>query len=181
MQLSGCSNGRLVLQWKVATRILACLSLLVAAMSASVPQTVILIRHGEKDSGNNLSPRGVQRSKCLAELFTNTTGPFPTPPSHLFAYTDKSSNRSMETLAPLSYRIGVAIDTDMGRDDVKGLVARIEMLPAEETMLVCWEHTVLTKIAKALGVVSPPSYPSSEYDWAWTVAGGKLTQVNENC
>lgn len=161
--------------------VLASLSLLVAAVAATVPQTVILIRHGEKDSGNNLSPRGVQRSKCLAHLFTNTTGPFPTPPSHLFAYSDKSSNRSMETLAPLSYRIGVPIDTATGRDDVKGLVARIRMLPAEETMLVCWEHTVLTKIAKGLGVVSPPSYPSSEFDWAWTVVGGELTQVNENC
>ena len=165
----------------IAARILTCLSLLVAAVSSSVPQTVILIRHGEKDGGNNLSPRGVQRSKCIAHLFTNTTGPFPTPPSHLFAYTDKSSNRSMETLAPLSYRLGIDIDTATGRDDVKGLVARIKKLPAEETMIVCWEHKVLTKIAKALGVASPPSYPSSEYDWAWTVVGGQLTQVNENC
>jgi len=155
--------------------------MLVVAASASDPQTVILIRHGEKDSGNNLSPRGVQRSNCLAKLFTNTTGKFPTTPSHLFAYTDKSSNRSMETLAPLSYRTGVAIDTATGRDDVKGLVERIAMLSAEETMLVCWEHKLLTNIAKALGVVAPPSYPPSEYDWAWTVVGGRLTQLNENC
>lgn len=68
-----------------------------------------------------------------------------------------------------------------GRDDVSALVSDIASLPASAVVLVCWEHKVLTQIATALGVKDAPSYPSSEYDWQWTVTDGSLKQADEQC
>ena len=144
--------------------------------ATGLKQTAILIRHGEKPKdGDDLSPRGEQRAKCLADHFAHRglTG--------LFAYTDHPSKRSVETLMPLSNSLSLPIDTDFGRDDVDGLVKHLSSLPEEAVVLICWEHKVLTTIAKALGVKNAPEYPSSEYDWQWTVVNGTLTQANENC
>ena len=149
-----------------------------SSVETSLSRKVILIRHGEKPaSGNNLSKRGYQRAACLAKHFV--------PPAynvtHMYAYTDKSSQRSSETLTPLSKALGVPIDTSVGRDDTNGLVSSISKLVGDGIALVCWEHKALTDIAGALGVKNPPSYPSSEFDWQWTIVDGTLTQANENC
>ena len=72
----------------------------VAAAAGGIDQTIILIRHGEKE-GDDLSPRGEQRANCLADHFANAGV------TALYAYTDKSSRRSTETLTPLSAAIQV--------------------------------------------------------------------------
>ena len=77
-------------------------------------------------------------------------------------------------------RPGSRIDIRAG-DDVDDLVAGIADLDADAIAVVCWEHSVLTDIATALGVDDAPDYPSSEYDWQWTVRRGELVQDNENC
>mmetsp|Transcript_35936 Transcript_35936/g.111256 ORF Transcript_35936/g.111256 Transcript_35936/m.111256 type:complete len:157 (+) Transcript_35936:1347-1817(+) len=146
----------------------------VAAAAGGIDQTIILIRHGEKE-GDDLSPRGEQRANCLADHFANAGV------TALYAYTDKSSRRSTETLTPLSAAIQVPINATYGRDDVDGLVAGLASLPKATTAVVCWEHDVLTEIATALGVPDAPDYPSDEYDWQWTVVRGNLTQADEGC
>ena len=65
----------------------------------SLTQTVILIRHGEKE-GDDLSPRGEQRASCLARHFADAGI------THLFAYTDHPSKRSVETVTPLAKQLG---------------------------------------------------------------------------
>jgi hypothetical protein len=143
----------------------------------SSSQTVILIRHGEKDGGNDLSPRGYQRAQCLPKHFADVNI------THLYAYTDHPSKRSVETLTPLSDAIHVPIDTKTKRDDVLGLVNRIAALPSNSIVLVCWEHKVLKQIALALGVSDPPDYPSHVYDTEWTIMehGEKMIKSQEGC
>ena len=141
---------------------------------AGLTQTVILIRHGEKE-GDDLSPRGEQRARCLAQHFAGAGI------THLYAYTDHPSKRSVETITPLAKQLGLPIDTREGRDDVSALVGDIASLPSSAVVLVCWEHKVLSQIASALGVKDAPSYPSSEYDWQWTITEGSLKQADEKC
>ena len=146
--------------------------------TSEIAQTVILIRHGEKDDGNDLDARGSKRARCLASHFASYGI------THLYAYADKKSQRSTETLQPLSEAIGISIDTKWKRDDVSGLVSGIASLPSNAIALVCWEHTVLSKIAGRLGVKEPPDYPNREYDWQWTIIEGSLGQQpqwHENC
>ena len=61
---------------------------------ANLSQTVILIRHGEKDGGDDLDARGYTRAYCLSSRFAAAT--------HLYAYTDKDTRRPVETLTPLA-------------------------------------------------------------------------------
>jgi hypothetical protein len=141
-----------------------------------LPQTVLLIRHGEKPAkGNDLSKRGEQRAACLAVRYGTSNI------SHLFAYTDHPSHRPVETITPLSKALNVSIDTSIGRDDFMELAQSVSKLSENATALVCWEHDALHDVAKALGVHGPPDYPSSEFDEVWTVREGKLTQAHENC
>ena len=138
-------------------------------------QLAHLIRHGEKDDGDDLSPRGQQRARCLADRLLDAGI------THLFAYDDKPSRRPVETITPLAKALGLDIDVSYKRDEVKELVAAIGALDADAVVLVCWEHTVLTSIAHHLGVDSPPDYPSDEYDWEWTILEGALKQSSEDC
>eukprot|EP00467_Chlorarachnion_reptans_P026162 CAMPEP_0114512528 /NCGR_PEP_ID=MMETSP0109-20121206/15030_1 /TAXON_ID=29199 /ORGANISM="Chlorarachnion reptans, Strain CCCM449" /LENGTH=171 /DNA_ID=CAMNT_0001692231 /DNA_START=36 /DNA_END=551 /DNA_ORIENTATION=+ len=138
-------------------------------------QKAILIRHGEKDSGDDLSPRGYQRADCLVNHFADYGI------THLFAFDDKHTRRPVETITPLSKALGLPIDTSIGRDDVKGLRKAIENLPSNAIVLVCWEHKVLTEVAEELGVADAPKYGSDEFDLQWTVVEGDLTAARENC
>jgi hypothetical protein len=132
---------------------------------AVVSQTVILIRHGEKQGAQDpdgLSPRGYDRAACRAGHFGNRSAYGIT---HLFAYTDKHSHRSVDTITPLAEGLGIEIDTRTGRDDVTGLLTNIAALPAGATALVCWEHKVLSQQAAALGVQTVPEYAKQMFDW----------------
>ena len=139
------------------------------------PQRVILIRHGEKDGGDDLSARGRERALCLVRHFAgwNIT--------HLFAYTDHPSKRSVETILPLSKSLNVPIDTRAGRDDTDDLVDNISALDENATALVCWEHDALHDVAKHLGVHHAPDYPSDEFDLQWVVRDGELLAGKEQC
>ena len=151
-----------------------------SALGAAGPlsQTVVLIRHGEKEGGgDDLNPRGYQRAACLAAP-DRLGGAGLT---HLFAYTDKASRRSVETITPLANATGLSIDTRFGRDDVRALAAALRALPADAKLLVCWEHKVLTDIAAALGVDDPPKYGSDDFDVMWTVREGELAKGREHC
>lgn len=145
------------------------------ANKTNYPQRVVLIRHGEKNGGDDLSPRGYQRAKCLADHFAGYNI------SHLFAYADHPSRRSTETLLPLAEALNLPIDTRAGRDDTDKLIDHISDLNDTATAIVCWEHDALHDIAEALGVHGAPSIGSDEYDVQWSVRRGALVSGHENC
>merc|ERR550514_1454739 len=112
-----------------------------------LPQTVLLIRHGEKpEHGDDLSKRGEERAACLAVRYGSSNI------SHLYAYTDHPSRRSVETITPLSKALNVSIDTTFGRDDFTALAKSVAQLDVNATALICWEHKALHDLAKAFGV-----------------------------
>ena len=132
-------------------------------------RAVYFIRHGEKPlQGNGLNAQGIQRSKYLRKLF-GPTSDFRV--SYLIAQRpqpDGRQRRACDTLRPLADDLGLSVDTDCERDDFEAVAAKIQNYKGEGNVLVCWEHKRLTDIAAALGVHSPPRYPTKRFDVIWT-------------
>jgi hypothetical protein len=143
---------------------------------------VVMIRHGEKgaDSNPHLSDAGWKRAACLPRIFAaNSTG-FGGAITHIFAQRPTAgvpSNRSVETVTPLSAALGVEIDTRFSRDEVGPLARAIRELPATTVVLVCWEHATLTDVLNLLGMSDPPLMHGFSTIWQWS--GGKLSVSSE--
>ena len=139
---------------------------------ASGPQTIYVIRHAEKpdesrpgsvprgvdESGersiDSLTPRGWQRAGALAPFFggDRTTAPAGPTPTALLAPDygkDTPVHRSAETLAPLSRRLGIAVETPAAKGSEGDLVSQV--LGKDGHVLVCWEHHRIADIVAALG------------------------------
>ena len=141
-----------------------------------IPQYVTLIRHGEKNqTSNHLSPRGFQRANCIGKNLAHYNF------THIFAYNDKPSHRSVETVTPLAHALNLHLDTSFKRDDIQKLVDYINSLDKNAHALVCWEHHLLTDIAHDLGVDNPPEFADDEYDAMWDVRNGILYFGREHC
>lgn len=126
-----------------------------------------------------LIPRGWQRAGALAVLFDPMVGPFRSPltrPKHLhspkYATHDKTINhRTYETILPLSERLVVPIKHHFEEGEEGKLASHIVKNDGD-TSLVCWEHTNIELIAKALPLAdsSPPipsSWPDGRFDVIW--------------
>lgn len=142
----------------------------------ALPAQVILIRHAEKpSSGSELSLRGQERAAALAPYILGTQvytkyG----PPVAIFAQNpknDKSSIRSIQTVAPLSAALGLTTNHSFTRKEYKGLVDEITTNPlyTGKTVLICYEHKTIPEIAQKLGVKFTPKWPGHVYDWVWVI------------
>jgi len=141
------------------------------------PIEVIIIRHGEEPSdGPHLSDEGKARAKALAGLFGS---PFEMPTSLYAAQSTKQSERSVETLEPLSKATGVTIDSRFSDQEYKKLATTIlhGSRHAGAHVLVCWHHDTISELAAALGVDNPPKWPSSQYDHMWRIHYAKDNKV----
>jgi hypothetical protein len=155
-----------------------------------LPASICIIRHAEKQLGaapplgvsiagapdpESLTPRGWQRAGALISLFVGRAGatggaPLPTP-ARLFASElgpHSHSRRPIETLEPLSQRLGVTLDDPFLQDELDQLVAAIKGY--EGHVLVAWEHKRIPLIADRL--VSTPAqvprvWPDDRFDLVW--------------
>lgn len=166
-----------------------------------MPASISLIRHAEKQLADGppygvlvdgtrdpeaLTPRGWQRAGALVGLFTpRGTQPgiaaFPTP-ARLFASEvgpHSHSRRPLETLQPLSDRLGLPLDEPFLQDELDDLVAAL--LACEGHVLVAWEHKRIPLIANRLvgdaaGVLQV--WPDDRFDLVWVFEpdpnGGRL-------
>ena len=160
-----------------------------------MPASISLIRHAEKQLGDgppygvsadgspdpeSLTPRGWQRARALVGLFTPQADQpgaaiLPTP-THLFASEvgpHSHSLRPLETLLPLSERLGLPLDQPLLRDDLDRLVEVI--LACDGDVLVAWEHKRLPLIANRLvGEESsvPQLWPDDRFDLVWVFEPG---------
>ena len=116
---------------------------------------VIFIRHGEKDDSSvNLSALGYARANELPNYFANSLPHIVKTPTVLIAMKpggSDSSNRPVETITPLSQALGLPISQDFTCDQIDKVIAQIVAVPADQTVLVCWEHHHLVRIAAGLG------------------------------
>jgi hypothetical protein len=127
---------------------------------------------GEKDP-ESLIVRGWQRAGALACLFAPSRGPLQSPelaePQFLFASDKKGgSQRPLETITPLSQKLGIKIDTSFAKGQEKDLVKKA--LSRQGIVLICWQHEVIPEIAnRILGneTTAPQQWPGSRFDLVW--------------
>jgi hypothetical protein len=147
-----------------------CLPAAADVLSARGPTRVLLIRHAEK-TGNkadaHLNARGYERAAALVRLFPARFE----PPRFIFAsHASAHSNRPVETVTPLARALRLKIDTRYRNEDYAGLARHLLSGPAysRQTVLVCWHHGNLPRLAAALGAAHPPSpWPDTQFDRVW--------------
>ncbi len=154
------------------------------------PDTIVVIRHGEKPTApdaepfgvdvdgrrydGSLTPKGWQRAGALAVLFRSGVGPLPTP-DHLHAPKYRShratlNHRTYQTLLPLSLQLDRPIRCHFAEDEEQRLANAIIGRDAGTT-LVCWDHHRIPKVASYLPVANPEMlpavWPDDRYDMIW--------------
>lgn len=142
------------------------------------PRKVVLLRHAEKPDcpgDPHLDTRGRARAELLVtvipRLFPNVT--------HLFAAkTSHESSRPMETLEPLSARLGLKICDKFDNEQFAHLATWILEEPKFDgsSILVCWHHGELPSLARCFGVTPPQDpWPADDFDRMWQITFSEST------
>ena len=132
-----------------------------------------MIRHAEKsESGNDLSPEGVERAKAYVQYFeTLQVDARPLKLDSLFAARDsKHSNRPRLTLEPLSRALNVPLDCNFKDKAPETLARELESKSHGTNILICWHHEKIPDLLRDLGadpgVLLPGGeWPGSVYGW----------------
>ena len=115
---------------------------------------ILLMRHAEK-TGDPMDPHlsqdGCARAAKLADFIPATFG----IPQFLIATSiSKHSVRPIETLEPLSTKIGVSVDAPYADQDYSALASQLLFEPryadAGTLIVVCWHHGNIPSMAHAL-------------------------------
>jgi hypothetical protein len=120
---------------------------------ARTPLVVLVMRHAEKPvdpSDAHLSPAGMARANAIADYVPRDFG----TPDFIFASAiSKHSARPYETVAPLSKRVGVPLDTTIADQDYGYLAAELmsSEVYAAKRIVVCWHHGNIPSLVRALG------------------------------
>ena len=159
--------------------------------SARGPDTIMLVRHGEKPDGpgppygilpsgeqdlESLSVRGWTRAGALVGLFAPPVG----KPRHrlrrptaLFASDPEGtgSKRPLQTISPLADRLGRPVRLmDIDDEDADAAAIASAMSATPGAPLGSWQHRLLPRIAHHLGEVHPAvpkKWPEERYDVVW--------------
>lgn len=163
-------------------------ALVAATPTNTTMPTVYLIRHGEKPSDGSvgLSATGVLRSQCLRTVFGNSSqyninyimaqqydsGKIDNKILKSSTFYRRSivltkafpnilagnQDRPYLTVQLLAADLGLAIDHSCARDDSSCVKNAVSNYKGSGNILICWEHTALSNLAKALGDNNAPSY-----------------------
>lgn len=175
-------------------------------MSTHTAKKIMVIRHAEKPTGpfqgvtingnidpESLIPRGWQRAGALTVLFAPYKGALQNSlllvPEILYASLpdeESKSERPVETITPLSERLGLPINEAYGKKDYKKMADAV--MAESGTVLVAWQHQDISHIANhILGNHSAPqTWPGDRFDLVWvfdldaSTNQYKLTQVPQN-
>ncbi|KAJ5157396.1 uncharacterized protein N7482_008496 [Penicillium canariense] len=149
-----------------------CLCLFLAAVSASSPPKVFIIRHGEKPANpddHGLTWDGIKRSQCLREVFGEHSG---YDIGHIMAPTVKwngEHRRAYMTVLPVANDLGLEIDTHCSRKDTKCVADAIRSYDGPGNILIAWRHKNMGAIQEHLGSSDPVEYPEDRFDLIWTI------------
>lgn len=167
---------------------------LVAPPQAVRPAQIVLFRHAEKpaDKANpHLSPEGVRRARLLVGYFTAdaVVNKFGKPVAIFATKTTKDDDgqRTQETVAPAAVALKLRVQTPFLGKEYRQLAKRILGNPAYagKTVLICWNHDVISELAAELGVSPrPPAWKGQEYDQVYVITyrgkAATLTVMAEN-
>ena len=147
---------------------------------------ILLMRHAEKTGDPrdaHLSQVGYERAAKLADYIPATFG----IPRYLIATSvSKHSTRPIETIQPLSDKIGVKIDATYADQDYGALASQLlsdaRYADAGALILVCWHHGNIPSLAHALkaeaGTYPDPWDPEVfNQILSLTYAGGRKPEV----
>ncbi|TWF96977.1 hypothetical protein [Kitasatospora viridis] len=176
------------------------------AASAAAPGadvTVMIIRHGEKPADgaaghdetghpdkSSLTDRGWQRADALPHLFTPQPATGLRTPAKVYAATDTGphagAHRMRETVTPLAQQLGLTLDLTYAESQEAALAGAAAAQPGP--VLICWEHTRIPAIVKALALApdagAPSAWPGDRFDlvWVFTRTAGvwSFQQVNQH-
>jgi hypothetical protein len=169
---------------------IALLAWLSALTVGAGPAQIILLRHAEKprrESDSHLSATGRQRAEALVGFLTTT--PALTnhgAPAALFACQPTlrgHGRRPLETLQPLAIHLRLAIDTTWPANDYLRLAQHVrgDDRYSGKSVVICWVHDDMPKLAKALGVRPKPGpWKDEVYDRVWviTYSGDQVSLVD---
>jgi len=172
-----------------------------AGDTAAPPETIYIIRHGEKPDEPStkphgvdfqgvhnkhcLLPRGWQRSGALTALFDPALGSLQgglrTPTTLLcpsYGGPDKTvEHRAYQTIEGLADRLGLPIISPFMVGHEAQLIGSL-ISDYSGILLICWEHDQIPVLASALpdvpGTEIPGKWPDDRFDviWAFTLAPG---------
>jgi hypothetical protein len=144
---------------------------------AGKPAQVILIRHAEKPpEGEELSERGKERAWALAPFFQGRPEVlrFGTPVAIYGQRPKKSTSsvRPVDPVPPLADALQMQVNVEFTRKGYQALADDIltNSAYAGRMVLVCWEHTAIPDLARALGASQAPSqWHGKSFDRLWII------------
>jgi hypothetical protein len=152
------------------------------------PQSILLIRHGEKpppagikedgrQDDHSLTVRGWQRAGALASYFCyprdgaiQTPTKIYAPPPHGKA---GDHGRPYQTVCPVAEKLNAQIDTRFTLDEEPQLVAGV--LAQTGVVLISWEHKRIHIIANLIlgnETTAPQGWPEDRFDVVWIMGRG---------
>ena len=181
LALCQCMNTTRSLATKAAPILLFALLTSASARSqAARPAQIILLRHAEKPADpedSHLSPAGVKRAEQLVPFIMKdpAMSRFGLPVAVFASQTTKHDNgqRSQETVAPLAKALKLPVQAPFRSKDYAALAKMILANPAYagKTVLICWTHEEIPKLAAALGVKPrPPKWKDSVFDRVYVIS-----------
>jgi hypothetical protein len=163
---------------------------LAASFALAQPAHVLIIRHAEKPpekSAYSLSLKGQERAMAYVPFFSQTPELiYQGLPTALFATKmapGEISQRTLETITPLGNYLRVLPDAHYAKSDYADLAQEIRsnLKYQKKTVLICWDHEYIPRLAAALGVYPKPSpWPENVFDRVWiiTYRGGQASLIN---
>jgi hypothetical protein len=144
------------------------------------PAQIILLRHAEKPADPedpHLAPAGVKRAARLVSFILKdpAMSRFGSPVAVFASQTTKHDNglRSQETVAPLARALKLQVQTPFRSKNYAALAKLILGNPAYagKTVLICWTHEEIPRLASALGVKPrPPKWKDSVFDRVYVIS-----------
>lgn len=150
-----------------------CLSL--STLNAT-PKKVILIRHAEKNPGeNHLNLKGYERAGALPYYFSGTPLYKDPAPTHIFAaalHETDSSVRPIQTCTPIANHFNVPLNIDFKNTETDKIAQEILKNPKynDSTVLVCWSHGHIRPIVLALGGEDPGEWSNEVFDQVYLLS-----------
>lgn len=174
------------------------LSLLLGAKALAAPRQIVIMRHADKldqeETGPALSAKGMMRSIKFAYYYLNKFG----EPDYIVSADAKRPNgrevaiRSLQTVAPLANMLairhpgtGFDISHPYASSDYELLAESLleDDKYANKTVLVCWSHSRIPKLLRALGVEGDlDDWPKYDYDTLYVLqfsASGRVVDLKK--
>lgn len=123
------------------------------------PKSVCIIRHAEKPasaSDPHLSSRGRKRALALAKRSPQLFGRLD---CLIAASSSSRSARPVETITPLSEVLNQEIESEYGNQEYLTLMGKLLDSSGKyegQSVLLCWHHEIIPRIAHVLGAPSAP-------------------------